>query len=192
MEENIELRTALDALRDLTAEEHLAAVMNIKGHGIRLYERCVVGNCLSRALMPSEWLHSCYVEQVEQFFGSNKNVSADTAFLNWLDDKSELVAQRGGELALYYDDDAWQHAGVLGRDGKLVSKWGSGWFMFLHGELELPLRYGKPRYFKKLNEQHALDLFTEFTVGLVGKETFLRAFPHAAGAQGKGLSIAPR
>ena len=181
MKENIELRKALDDLIDLTAEQHLAAVMNLKGHEIRLHERCVVGNCLSRALMPSEWSHSGYAQIMRQFFASNNDVAADVAFLKWLDDKGHLVREDGGELALYYDDSDWEHAGVLQKDGKIISKWGPGWFIFCHGELELPLRYGKPRYFKKLDEQQALDLFAEYTIGLVGKEDFRRAFPGSSG-----------
>lgn len=173
MEEDLELRRALDALTDLTAEQHLAAVMNIKGHGITLYRRCAVGNCLSRALMASDCLHSNYLELVAKLFASN----TDEAFLDWLRDHGHLAKGANGALALYYEDESWRHAGVRQQDGTIISKWGVGWYIYRHGSCELPLRYGHPRFFEKPDERRALDLFIEFTISTVGEGAFAEAFP---------------
>lgn len=173
MEEDLQLRRALDSLTDLTAEQHLAAVMNINGHSITLHRRCADGNCLSRALMGSDCLHSEYLELVAGLFATN----TDVAFLDWLRDHGHLAKAVNGALALYYDNEGWCHAGVRQQDGTIVSKWGVGWYMYRHGPCELPLRYGYPRYFKKPDERRALDLFVEFTINTVGQAAFVEAFP---------------
>lgn len=185
MKGNVELRKALDDLHDLTAEQHLAAIMNIKGHGITLHSKCVSGNCLSRALMPSESWHRCYEQITQEFFKSNSDIATDSAFANWLIDGEYLQAQNCGDLALYYNSGAWEHAGIMS-GGKIVSKWGVGWFMYRHGELEVPLRYGIPQYFKMIGERRALELFIEFTIGIVGVDAFGLAFPRGVTAQVDG------
>jgi hypothetical protein len=95
-------------------------------------------------------------------------IFAASAFAHWLLDKGLLVElkqedAREGDIVLYFNEDGrFKHAGLIGANGRVVSKWGTG-HLYEHELLEVPECYGTTvRFFKGPSYDDAFDHFLQF------------------------------
>lgn len=95
-------------------------------------------------------------------------IFAAGAFAHWLLDKGFLVElkqddAREGDIVLYFNEDGrFKHAGLIGANGRVVSKWGIG-HLYQHELFEVPESYGTTvRFFRGLSYDYAFDHFLQF------------------------------
>jgi hypothetical protein len=95
-------------------------------------------------------------------------IFAAAAFAHWLLDKGLLVElnhddARKGDIVLYFNEEGrFKHAGLLGSNRRVVSKWGIG-HLYQHELFEVPESYGTTvRFFKGLPYDDAFDHFLQF------------------------------
>jgi len=69
-----------------------------------------------------------------------------------------------GDIAIYLDNGAPRHAGKVGADGAIISKWGSGrTHVWRHGLWEIPHHYGdQVRFAKPLPVGQAIAAYREW------------------------------
>jgi len=63
------------------------------------------------------------------------------------------------DFVIYFDESGFKHIGLLGDEGRVVSKWGTG-LLLEHGLWEVPSAYGDHiRYFDGLDRGQAFEAF---------------------------------
>ncbi|MBZ5532394.1 MAG: hypothetical protein LAO20_13265 [Acidobacteriia bacterium] len=95
-------------------------------------------------------------------------IFAAGAFAHWLLNKGLVVEvkqddAREGDIVLYFnEEERFKHAGLLGANGRVVSKWGIG-HLYQHELFEVPESYGTTvRFFKGLSYDDAFGYFLQF------------------------------
>lgn len=92
---------------------------------------------------------------------------AGADFINFLL-SHELLQERPkgtfltGDLVIYFQDDSFRHVGTTLDEGRVLSKWGTG-YLYDHPVWEVPINYGASvRYFEKISSNAGLELFVLF------------------------------
>jgi hypothetical protein len=132
------------------------------GHSIRVLESphpLRRYSCLMHALD--------FTEKREYIAYALRDIYAGTEFAHWLLKGNRLTLLpkykvRRGDLVMYFRAGEFQHAGILGRAGRVISKWGT-FLLCDHGLLEVPSSYGRAiRYFKRPTYEKAFDEFVAY------------------------------
>lgn len=154
------------SLRD-AIEQHIANNTNFDNHSVRLEELRVEFSHSIELLEFDEDNEACncvmYAMNFRLFPASRilfENFYADTAYLNSLIEQGHLIGRESnvGSLAVYYRDSREQHSGIVTEDGRIKSKWGTG-FLYEHGLWEVPSSYGTSiRYFDPIACSRAIEL----------------------------------
>src|SRR5207248_4248399 len=112
--DNAELRSAL-VIEGETPSGHCERVRSLRlefSHTIRCVDRNSEGTCVTYALGLLEHHHHL-VQELESL-----GTKAGRRFVEWLIAEgrlAEISTAKAGALALYFNEGAWKHAGVLKR-----------------------------------------------------------------------------
>jgi hypothetical protein len=96
---------------------------------------------------------------------TRSDLSAGPQFMEWLlhDCLLELDQPEPGCLVCYFSRGRWQHVGVMIREDRVLSKWGS-MPLYEHGLSEVSDEYGDfVRFFARPTAAKALEYFIRFT-----------------------------
>jgi hypothetical protein len=94
----------------------------------------------------------------------NREVFAGRKFAEWLLNNwlRELSDPTLGQLALYFSDKIWRHAGFVIAADRITSKWGT-FPVYDHDFWEVPISYGNElRFFQRPSREDALPLFLDY------------------------------
>jgi hypothetical protein len=106
-------------------------------------------------------------EYVRLAYLSEPEVCAGPDAFHWLADNGRLVEIETadaveGDLVVYAQEGKFTHIGILGKDGRVRSKWGTG-NLYEHAALEVPSSYGQPaRFFRPLTRDEAMELMLDY------------------------------
>ena len=156
------LREALDAPDGLfisSHREYIESLRSVLSHTVVFRELLTEGTCVVYALRLGD--ERTYWAVADNF---ERKIFAGKGFMEWLV-KGHLVEMnepKDGCLVLYFNEDVWQHVGVVFASGRVISQWGE-FPVYEHAVCEVPMRYGdEVRYFEKPQRERSLRLFMEY------------------------------